>query len=79
MKTTTEQDPHYRRVFPIPEYQTQTGFVSHIQLIWYNPKLISGNRNPSISFNTFQSRGKEGKVATVIFLLFNKESLKNQF
>lgn len=65
MKTTTEQGPHYRCLFPIPDYQTQTAFVSHTQLTWHNPKLMLGNRNPSIGFNTFQSRGKEGKVVTV--------------
>lgn len=64
MKTTTEQDQYYWCLFPIPEYQTQTAFVSHTQLIWQNPKFILGNRNPSIGFHTFQSTGKETKTVT---------------
>lgn len=81
VKTTTEQEPYYRCLFLIPEYQTQTAFVSHTLLIWHNPKLIWGDRNPFIGFSTFQSRGKAGEVISykTTFLLFNKESLKSHF
>lgn len=50
MKTMTEEDPHYRCLFLILEYQIQTALVSHTLLIWHNPKLIWGDRNPSTHF-----------------------------
>lgn len=77
----TEQDSHYRCLFLIPEHQTQTAFVSHTLLIWQNPKLISGDKNPSIGFSTFQSRGKAGEVTSekATFPLFSKEPLKAHF
>lgn len=56
---------HIAGVLPIPEYQTQTALVSHTQLLWHNPKLLLSNRNPSIGFNTFQSRAK-----LLIFIIF---------
>jgi len=62
MKTTAEQNSHYRCLFCIPEYQTQTAFVSHAQPIWHNTKFTLGNRNPPVGSSTFQSRRKEGKV-----------------
>jgi len=65
MKTTAEQNSHYRCLFRIPEYQIQTAFVSHAQPIWHNTKFTLGNRNPPVGSSTFQSRGKEGKVVTV--------------
>lgn len=81
MKTMTEQDSHYRCLFLIPEHQTQTAFVSHTLLIWQSPKLISGDKNPSIDFSTFQSRSKAGEVTSykAIFPLFSKEPLKSHF
>lgn len=81
MKTMTEQDPHYRCLLLIPEYQTQTAFVSHTLQIWHNPKLTWGDRNPPIDFSTFQSRAKAGEVISyqITFPLFNKEHLKSHF
>lgn len=81
MKIMREQDPHYRCLFLIPEYQAQTAFVSHTSLMWHNPKLIWGDRNPSVDFSTFQSRGKAGEIISyrTTFPLFNKEPFKSYF
>lgn len=77
----TEQNPHYRCLFLIPEYQAQTAFVSHTLLMWHNPKLMWGDRNPPIDFSTFQSRDEAGEVISyqTTFPLFNKEDLKSHF